>query len=466
MTNKQPGRITRWLESTTAANFSLYAVFAAFWAYFCMYAFRKPFAAASYHNYQYEISLSWLLDGSVEPLTITLKTAIIIGQIVGYTLSKFIGIKICSEITRRGRPVALIGFILFAQFCWLLFAVLPDEWKFAAAFLNGLPLGMIWGLVVSYLEGRKSSEILLAGLSCSFIIASGMVKSVGAWIIGNSWIKNFATQQLSVATADYDYLIEAWMPALTGFLFLPGYLLAVWLLNQIPNPSAEDEQLRVHRKPMNRSERWAFVKQFALGLILIFIVYFFLTAYRDYRDNFQADILMEMGYIGDNNKSVTPYIMTLTELPVMFGVLVALAALNFIKDNRRGLMGAYFIMLLGTIILIGSTLMYDAAMIEGGWWMAASGLGLYLTYVPFGSVFFDRLIASTKAVGTAVFAIYVADALGYTGSVAMMLYKDFGKPEISHLEFFRNFSYFMALFGAVLLLISYFYFDRKQRPNE
>ena len=43
-------------------------------------------------------------------------------------------------------------------------------------FFNGLPLGMIGGLVVRYLEGRRASELLLAALSCSFIVASGAVK--------------------------------------------------------------------------------------------------------------------------------------------------------------------------------------------------------------------------------------------------------------------------------------------------
>ena len=45
--------------------------------------------------------------------------------------------------------------------------------------------------------------------------------------------------------------------------------------------------------------------------------------------------------------------------------------------------------------------------------MILNGLGVYLAYVPYGSVLFDRLIASTGVVSTAVFAIYVADFIGY-----------------------------------------------------
>ena len=37
-------------------------------------------------------------------------------------------------------------------------------------------------LVVRYLEGRRTSEILLVGLSCSYIISSGIVKDIGKTI--------------------------------------------------------------------------------------------------------------------------------------------------------------------------------------------------------------------------------------------------------------------------------------------
>ena len=46
----------------------------------------------------------------------------------------------------------------------------------------------------------------------------------------------------------------------------------------------------------------------------------------------------------------------------------------------------------------------EAGVIDGFWWMTLVGLGSYLAYVPYGSVLFDRLMASTGAIGTAVFA--------------------------------------------------------------
>jgi hypothetical protein len=102
-------------------------------------------------------------------------------------------------------------------------------------------------------------------------------------------------------------------------------------------------------------------------------------------------------------------------------------------------------------------------MISGFQWMVLVGLGAYLAYVPFGSVLFDRLIASTRSVGTAVFAIYLADALGYTGTISVMLYSDLFAGHVSRLHFFENFTGFMSVLGIVLLTAACGYFLHKSR---
>ena len=101
--------------------------------------------------------------------------------------------------------------------------------------------------------------------------------------------------------------------------------------------------------------------------------------------------------------------------------------------------------------------------INGFWWMTCVGLGAYLAYVPYGSVLFDRLIAQGHILGTAVFAIYIMDALGYTGSVAVQIYRDFfysdsEQPNAARLDFFIDFSYLMAAVGVVLFVGSLVYF--------
>lgn len=421
--------LTAWLARAPGWTLTLYAIVASFGTYFCMYAFRKPFTAAKFAD------LTW---GPVD-----LKTALVIGQLVGYTLSKYLGIKICSEVTPRRRAAWLVGLILAAEGALAAFYLLPNSLKIVAIFLNGLPLGMVWGMVVAYLEGRKTSELLLAGLSCSYIVASGAVKSVGRHLV-LQW-------QVS----------EAAMPVLTGALFLPPFLLSVWLLHQLPRPDQLDVTLRAEREPMDRARRIGFLRTFWPGLTLLLLAYFFLTAYRDFRDNYQVEIVEQLGY---QNAAV----LAQTELWVALGVMAALASLNLITDNRRGLIGAFAIMGFGTALMGVGTLVWDAQWISGATWMVLVGLGSYLTYVPYGAVLFDRLIASTRVAGTAVFTIYVADALGYTGSIGVQLYKDLAQGEATRLAFFRLFTYFMSVLGSALLAASCAYFLKwhvDQRPQ-
>lgn len=400
-----------------------------------MYAFRKPFTAASYEGMTFA--------------GLELKTVFVVSQIFGYTLSKFVGTKICSEVKRGQRMIMLIAMIAIAELSLLLFAVLPGNAKILAIFLNGMPLGMVWGLVVWYLEGRRTSELLLAGLSCSFIMASAMVKDAGRALMAgsDSLILGLPNPLQSLGEID-----QFWMPFYTGLLFLVPFLVAVFLLNQIPNPNALDEKARMHREPMNAQQRRAWLMRFLPGLAMLFFVYFFLTAFRDYRDNFGAEIFSELGY------GKTPGIFSASEKWVTAGVITPLAFLFLIKNNRLGLLGAFTIMGIGAILLGAGTWLFDAGKITGLQWMISIGLGSYLAYVPFGSVLFDRIIATTRTVGTAVFAIYVADALGYTGSIAVRLYKDLAQADISDLNFMRYFSYTMAVVATVLFVASCIYF--------
>jgi hypothetical protein len=218
-----------WLNRLGATPLGIYCIAAAFGTYFCMYAFRKPFTAGTYEGITFA--------------GVAFKTVLIAAQVSGYTLSKFIGIKVISEMPAHRRAISILGLIGFAELALLGFAIVPPPWNMAMLFLNGLPLGMVFGLVLAFLEGRKTTEALAAGLCASFIISSGVVKSVGRWLILDQGVSEF------------------WMPFYTGLIFLPGLLLAVWMLSQIPPPSADDIQVRRERKPMTSVERWQFLRQ-------------------------------------------------------------------------------------------------------------------------------------------------------------------------------------------------------------
>ena len=87
------------LDSNPTGQLILAAT-AAFCVYFCMHGFRKPFSAGTYDGLQ-------VFDAQ-------LKTVLIVSQIIGYMVSKFIGIKVVSEMRRNYRGLAIVGLLLFA----------------------------------------------------------------------------------------------------------------------------------------------------------------------------------------------------------------------------------------------------------------------------------------------------------------------------------------------------------------
>ena len=127
-------------------------------------------------------------------------------QIIGYALSKYVGIKVCSEISRNNLARFLVGLILFAEFALLLFGLMPEQFKVAAIFLNGIPLGMVWGSVSRYLEGRRATEVMFAGLSCSYIVSSSSVKAFGTWLMDRG-IDQF---WMPVIAARASYRFSSW----------------------------------------------------------------------------------------------------------------------------------------------------------------------------------------------------------------------------------------------------------------
>src|SRR6201996_6804556 len=196
--NRLRAKVARW------PYWLLYvmAAISSFGAYTCMYAFRKAFAAGTFTGQQY--------------FHIDYKVWLVIAQLIGYTLSKIYGIRFIAEVKSNSRAKNIFLLIGIAWLALLGFALVPAPFNIIFLFLNGFPLGMIWGLVFGYLEGRKSTEFMAAVLSTSLIFASGFVKTIATTLI----------HQYGVS--------EYWMPFLTGALFAIPLVLFVFLLELMP----------------------------------------------------------------------------------------------------------------------------------------------------------------------------------------------------------------------------------------
>ncbi|MGB0422554.1 MAG: DUF5690 family protein, partial [Limisphaerales bacterium] len=234
-----------------------WSMVAAFGAYFCMYGLRKPFTSTSYESLQ-----AYGMD---------LKSAMILFQVIGYTLSKILGVKIISETRPDHRARRILLLTSIAWLALLGFAALPLPHGVWLLFLNGLMLGMVFGLVLGFLEGRRMTECMAAGLCASFILADGFTKSVGAWLVLHG-------------------VTSTWMPFCAGALFMIPLWIFVWMLGQIPPPDPADEKERQKRAPMAAADRKRYFLKHAPILLAICLAYVLITLVRSLRADFAPEL--------------------------------------------------------------------------------------------------------------------------------------------------------------------------------
>jgi hypothetical protein len=291
-------------------------------------------------------------------------------------------------------------------------------------------------LVLAFLEGRKQTEALTAGLCASFVVASGVVKTVGRTLVQEYHVSEF------------------WMPAVTGLLFLAPLLLAVWCLQHTPEPTIDDRQLRMHRTPMSRQERWDFFWAFAPGLTLLLGIFVALTVLRSIRDDFGVEIWSSLGYREE------PEIFAKTEIVVAIVVTILNAVAIVVRSNRVAFQACLGLMALGFGFVALSMFLIREGSIGGFPFMILCGIGLYLPYVAFHTTVFERLIAASRRPGNIGFLMYLADTLGYFGYVGVILLRKRISNETEFLKLFQSVSIFVTAVCLVGIALAAVYFQR------
>lgn len=406
---------------------AVFSALVAFAAYTCIFAFRKAFNVASYEGHTV-----WGLD---------YKIVLVITQVFGYMSSKFYGIRFISEMKRVGRGRLILLLVGLSWAAWLLFAVIPAPYNAWCLFFNGFPLGMIWGIVFSFVEGRRTTDLISAALAVSFIFASGLAKSTAQWVMQSLHVNEF------------------WMPFAVGVVFILPLLLFVYLLEKIPPPDAEDEALRMQRLPMSVEERKNLISRFLPGLIMLIIIYILVTILREVRDSFMADMWRASG------ESFDASVFAQTETIISLIILVMIASMIFIQHNYKALLLTQFIMLLGFIISLVATILYLQSGLSLYLWMILVGLGLFMVYIPFNSILFDRFIATFRFSGNVGFLIYLADSFGYLGSVGVLLTKSLFRIQANWLQFYTQLVLITGCAGIIGTSICIVYFIRKYRSE-
>lgn len=407
---------------------SLFASAITFLSYASVYAFRKPFTVGSFKDAPLILGLPY-------------KDALIVSQVLGYMFSKFYGIKFIAELRHISRGKLILLLVGISWFSLLLFALTPAPLNMIFMFINAFPLGMIWGIIFTFVEGRRATDFIGASLAVSFIFSSGFVKSVAEYL------------KVNYAITDW------WIPFVTGLVFVLPLVFFVYLLEKIPAPSKADIDNRIVRLPMNKSDRKKFFAEFRYGLVVLITLYVFLTVFRDIRDNFAADIWRELGFGNE------PSVFTATEVPITITILVLIAGMILIRNNRLALVVTHFIIVAGFAVAGISSWMFIHHQLSPFLWMTLVGLGLYMGYIPFNCIVFERLIATFRKGGNVGFLMYVSDSFGYLGSVCVIIGKSLYSNKLAWASAYSHGVMYLSVLGVAGTFMALHYFNKKYQKE-
>lgn len=407
---------------------ALYTCVVAFLTYASVFAYRKAFTVAAFDGMQIG--------------TFSYQTMLIISQVIGYMLSKFYGILFISSLRRTGRWITVSVLVGISWFCLLLFAVTPDWFGLICFFINGFMLGFLWGVIFSYVEGRRTTDLTGSVMAVSFIFAGGFSRSVGKWLMMEHAVP------------------EKWMPFMTGAVFALPLAFFLFLIERIPPPDVRDEQERTRRIPMKRQNRKELMQALGTGILLVTVTYVFLTILRDIRDNYMANMWRELGY-GSNFA-----IFTRTETITSVVVLLMMGSLVLVRRNMLALRLVHMVILAGFLLGGISSVLFITGRMAGATWMQLTGLGLYMAYIPFNSIFFERLIASFRMAANVGFLMYITDAFGYLGSVILMVTKESMKFDITWSNYFAWGVALFSVVGTITIVSSLTWFSRRHKVLE
>lgn len=405
--------------------FILWARGAALLSYSLVYALRKPFTAASFENAEF--------------FDMDYKVVVTISLILGYVVSKFIGIKLISELQSEERFKFILTSVLLAEASLILFGLLSTPFNVAAMFLNGLSLGCMWGVIFSFIEGRRVTDILASLLGVSMVISSGTAKSVGLYVMNHLHVSEF------------------WMPALIGAVALPLLLLLGWALNKLPEPNKEDIAMKSERETLNGKQRWELFKSYMPFLSMLFIANIAIVVLRDIKEDFLVNIIDVSAY--------SPWLFAQIDSVVTLIILGIFGLMVLVKDNLKALSVLFGLIIAGMIVMSVVSFGQQQLRLSPVIWLFIQSLCLYIAYLTFQTIFFDRFIACFRIRGNVGFFIVTTDFLGYTGTVLVLVLKEFYNPDIDWAVFYNQFAGYVGIFCCVTFVCSFVYLHQRFRKE-
>ena len=408
--------------------FVLWAGGTALLSYSLVYALRKPFTAAEFEGMQ--------VAG------MDYKIAVSVVQLLGYVTAKLMGIKYISELKPESRLKFVINSAALSEISLLVFGLFPAPYNIAALFFNGLSLGCMWGVIFSFLEGRRTTDILASIMGVSMALSSGVAKSMGLYAINNLHVSEF------------------WMPALIGAFAFPLLCVLGWTMTKFPKPTEADIASRSVRVTLDGRQRWALFRKFMPVLLMLFAANLLLTVQRDVKEDFIVCII-DVSTVSSWAFAQIDSIATL--------VLLAVFALLATTYNHLKVLCVLLVLSIagmGTLAFVAAN--FERMQLPVNVWLFLQSLCLDMAYLSFQTIFFERFIACFKIRGNVGFFIITIDFVGYMGTLALLVFKEACASHVDWALFYNQMSVYigvaccLAFVGSLVYMI---HADKRFRKN-
>lgn len=406
--------------------FVLWAGGTALLSYSLVYALRKPFTAAEFNG---------LLVCGMD-----YKIAVSIIQLLGYVCAKLLGIKYISELKPEGRLKFIIGSAALSELSLIVFGLLPVPYNIVALFFNGLSLGCMWGVIFSFLEGRRTTDILASIMGVSMALSSGIAKSLGLYALHDLHVSEF------------------WMPALIGAIAFPLLCFTGWMMTRFPKPTAADIASRSVRVTLNGRERWKLFRQFMPILIMLFAANLLLTIQRDVKEDFIVCII--------DVSTISSWAFAQIDSIATLVLLATFALLATTYDHLKVLCILLILSTLGMGTLAFLGINFHHINLPTTIWLFGQSLCLDMAYLSFQTIFFERFIACFKIRGNVGFFIITIDFVGYLGTLALLLFKEFYASHIDWQSFYNHMSFWIGIVCCIAFMGSFVYMIQAKKRKQ
>ena len=309
----------------------------------------------------------------------------------------------------------------------------------------------MWGVIFSFLEGRRTTDILASIMGVSMALSSGVAKSLGLYALNDLGVSEF------------------WMPALVGALAFPLLCFMGWMMTKFPAPTQADIAARSKRVTLDGHQRWRLFVKFMPLLLMLFGANLLLTVQRDIKEDFIVCII--------DVSQVSSWAFAYLDSIATVVLLGAFALLSAVGNHLRALclILIFSAIGMGTVAFLGAE--GEALDIPTTAWLFLQTFCIDIAYLSFQTIFFERFIACFKVKGNVGFFIITIacfkvkgnvgffiitiDFVGYLGTLCLLLFKEFQAPHIDWTSFYNAMSVYIGIACCVAFAGSIVYIINK-----